>query len=38
VQGAEVVWVRGFPVPGRLRIREGAEGGLVIQERPSGEL
>ena len=38
VQGAEIVWVRGFPVPGRLRIREGGEDGLVIQERPSGEL
>jgi len=25
-------------VPGRLRIREGGEDGLVIQERPSGEL
>jgi tRNA(Ile)-lysidine synthetase-like protein len=38
VQGAEVVWVRGFPVPGRLRIREGVEDALVIKERPSGEL
>ena len=38
VQGAEVVWVRGFPVPGRLRIREGVEEAVVIKERPSGEL
>jgi tRNA(Ile)-lysidine synthase len=38
VQGAEVVWVRGFPAPGRLRIREGVEDALVIKERPSGEL
>jgi tRNA(Ile)-lysidine synthase len=38
VQGVEVVWVRGFPVPGRLRVREGVEEAVVIQERPSGEL
>ena len=38
VQGAEVVWVRGFPVPGRLRIREGVQDVLMINERPSGEL
>jgi tRNA(Ile)-lysidine synthase len=38
VHGAEVVWVRGFPVPGRLRIREGVEDALLIKERPSGEL
>jgi len=38
VQGADVVWVRGFPVPAHLRIREGVEDALAIQERPSGEL
>jgi tRNA(Ile)-lysidine synthase len=38
VQGVEVVWVRGFPVPGRLRVREGVEEAVVIRERPSGEL
>ena len=38
VQGVEVVWVRGFPVLGRLRVREGVEEAVVIQERPSGEL
>jgi tRNA(Ile)-lysidine synthase len=37
VHGADVVWVRGFPVPGRLRIREGVEDALLIKERPSGE-
>ena len=37
VQGTEVVWVRGFPVAGRLRIREGVEEAVVIRERPSGE-
>ena len=38
VQGADVVWVRGFPVPAHLRVREGVGDALAIQERPSGEL
>ena len=38
VQGADVVWVRGFPVPAHLRIREGVEDALAIKERPTGEL
>ena len=38
VQGANVVWVRGFPVPAHLRFREGVENALAIKERPSGEL
>ena len=36
--GADVVWVRGFPVPAHLRVREGVEDALAIKERPSGEL
>lgn len=38
VQGADVVWVRGFPVSAHLRIREGVEDALAIKERPTGEL
>jgi tRNA(Ile)-lysidine synthase len=38
VRGADVVWVRGFPVPAHLRVREGVEDALAIKERPSGEL
>jgi tRNA(Ile)-lysidine synthase len=38
VRGADVVWVRGFPVPAHLHVREGVEDALAIQERPSGEL
>jgi tRNA(Ile)-lysidine synthase len=38
VLGADVVWVRGFPVPAHLRVREGFEDALAIKERPSGEL
>ena len=38
VQGADVVWVRGFPVPAHLRFRGGVENALAIKERPSGEL
>jgi len=38
VRGADVVWVRGFPAPAHLRVREGVEHALAIQERPSGEL
>jgi len=33
VSGDEIVWVRGFPAPARLRPREGAKQALVIQER-----
>ena len=32
VSGGEIVWVRGFPAPARLRPREGATEALVIQE------
>jgi hypothetical protein len=32
VSGNEIVWVRGFPAPARLRHRDGAEQALVIQE------
>ena len=38
VRGADVVWVRGFPVPAHLCVREGVEDALAIKERPSGEL
>ena len=33
VSGQEIVWVRGFPAPMRLRPREGATQALVFQER-----
>jgi tRNA(Ile)-lysidine synthase len=32
VSGQEIVWVRGFPTPARLRPREGAHQALVIRE------
>lgn len=32
VSGQEIVWMRGFPAPARLRPREGAKQALVIQE------
>jgi tRNA(Ile)-lysidine synthase len=32
VSAGEIVWVRGFPAPARLRPREGAKEALVIQE------
>ncbi len=32
VSGQEIVWIRGFPAPARLRPREGAKQALVIQE------
>jgi tRNA(Ile)-lysidine synthase len=32
--GDAVVWVRGFPIPSHLRLRDVKQGGLVIQERP----
>ena len=32
VSGQEIVWVRGFPAPARLRPREGATEALVFQE------
>jgi tRNA(Ile)-lysidine synthase len=32
VSAGEIVWVRGFPTPARLRPREGAKEALVIQE------
>jgi len=32
VSGQEIVWVRGFPAPARLRPREDAKQALVIQE------
>ena len=33
VSGQEIVWMRGFPAPVRLRPREGATQALVFQER-----
>jgi tRNA(Ile)-lysidine synthase len=32
VSGQEIVWVRGFPVPARLRPRDAGQEALVIQE------
>ena len=32
VSAGEIVWVRGFPTPARLRPPEGAKEALVIQE------
>ena len=32
ISGGEIVWVRGFATPARLRPREGAKQALVIQE------
>ena len=32
--GDDVVWVRGFPIPSRFRLRGANPGGLVIGERP----
>jgi tRNA(Ile)-lysidine synthase len=32
VSGREIVWLRGFPAPARLRPRKGAKAALVIQE------
>ncbi len=37
VSGQEVVWVRGFPTPARLRPREGTNQALVIRELTSRE-
>jgi len=33
VGGDEIVWVRGFPVPAKLRAREG-RAAIVIVEKP----
>lgn len=35
VSGQEIVWVRGFPAPARLRPPDGAQEGLVISELAS---
>jgi len=37
VSGQEIVWVRGFPVPARLRPRDASEEALVIQEMAGSE-
>ena len=37
VSGQEIVWVRGFPAPARLRPPDGAHKALVIRELPSRE-
>jgi tRNA(Ile)-lysidine synthase len=37
VSGQEIVWMRGFPAPLRLRPREGATQALVFQERTTQE-
>ncbi len=35
--GQEIVWVRGFPSPARLRPQDGTQGALVIRESANGE-
>jgi tRNA(Ile)-lysidine synthase len=35
VSGQEIVWVRGFPTPARLRPPDGTQGALVIRELAS---
>ncbi|HZZ14980.1 MAG TPA: tRNA lysidine(34) synthetase TilS, partial [Candidatus Sulfotelmatobacter sp.] len=35
--GDEIVWMRGFPVPARLRAR-AEQGALVIQETPTEQV
>ena len=35
VSGQEIVWVRGFPAPARLRPLDGTQGALVIRELAS---
>jgi tRNA(Ile)-lysidine synthase len=37
LSGQEIVWVRGFAAPARLRPREGAQEALVIRELTSGK-
>ena len=37
VSGQEIVWVRGWPAPARLRPRDGTHQALVIRELASGE-
>jgi tRNA(Ile)-lysidine synthase len=37
VSGQEIVWVRGFPVPARLRPRDAGQEALVIQEMAGSE-
>ena len=37
VSGQEIVWVRGFPVPARLRPRDAGQEALVIQEMAGPE-
>jgi tRNA(Ile)-lysidine synthase len=32
VSGSEIVWMRGFPAPARLRPRDGARQAVVVQE------
>jgi tRNA(Ile)-lysidine synthase len=35
--GQEIVWLRGFPTPARLRPQDGARQALLIRELPSQE-
>jgi tRNA(Ile)-lysidine synthase len=37
VSGDEIVWVRGFAIPARLRAKAGSEGVLIRETRVSGE-
>ena len=37
VSGREIVWVRGFPAPARLRPRDGAQEALMIRELANRE-
>ena len=37
VSGQEIVWVRGFPVPARLRPRDAGQEALVIREMAGPE-
>jgi tRNA(Ile)-lysidine synthase len=37
VSGQEIVWVRGFPTPERLRPKDGARQALLIRELPGGK-
>ncbi len=34
VKGDEIVWVRGFPVPAKLRVQPGWKRAIIIQESP----
>ena len=37
ISGQEIVWVRGFPAPARLRPKDGARQALLIRELPGLE-